>query len=109
MRCHQKAIKAGSLVHFVSADYTVVLPADIQDRQPARDLLKQTRSRFPFVEHIYADREYSGAKTAAMVRSTGCWKIRIVKRSDTHRFVVLPKRWIVERTIKWISYNRRLA
>jgi hypothetical protein len=49
-------------------------------------LLKQTRSRFPFVEHIYADREYSGAKTAAMVCSTGCWKIGIVKRSDAHRF-----------------------
>ena len=85
-----------------------MLPADIQDRHAARDLLKQTRSRFPFVERIYADGGYSGAKTAAMVRSTGCWKIEIVKRSDAHRFVVLPKRWIVERTFAWISRNRRL-
>jgi transposase len=44
-----------------------------------------------------------------MVRSTGCWKIETVKRSDAHRFVVLPKRWIVERTFAWISRNRRLA
>jgi hypothetical protein len=32
-----------------------------------------------------------------------------VKRSDLHRFIVLPKRWIVERTFAWISRNRRLA
>ena len=39
----------------------------------------------------------------------GTWKIEIVRRCDRHRFVVLPKRWIVERTIGWISRNRRLA
>ncbi len=76
----------------------IVLPADIQDRHAAIDLLKQTRSRFPFVERIYADGGYASVKTAASLRSTGCWKIEIVKRSDAHRFVVLPKRWIVERT-----------
>jgi len=35
--------------------------------------------------------------------------LQIVKRSDAHRFIVLPKRWIVERTFAWISRNRRLA
>ena len=44
-----------------------------------------------------------------MVRTTGCWKIEIVKRSYAHRFVVLPKRWIVERTIGWLNRCRRLA
>ena len=37
------------------------------------------------------------------------WKLEIVKRNELHRFVVLPKRWIVERTFAWISRNRRLA
>jgi transposase len=86
----------------------IVLSADVQDRHAAGDLLNQTRSRSSFVERIFADGGYSGAKTAAMVRSTGCWKIEIVKRSDAHRFVVLPKRRIVERTFAWISHNRRL-
>jgi hypothetical protein len=45
---------------------------------------------------------------AKTVAATGCWKIEIVKRSDLHRFVVLPKRWIVERTFARISRNRRL-
>ena len=46
---------------------------------------------------------------AKTIASTGCWKIEIVKRTDHHRFIVLPKRWIVERTFAWISRNRRLA
>ena len=46
---------------------------------------------------------------AAAVARTGAWKIEIVRRCDRHKFVVLPKRWIVERTIGWISRNRRLT
>ncbi len=45
----------------------------------------------------------------ALVRRTGAWTLQIVKRSDLHRFVVLPKRWIVERTFGWIGHCRRLA
>ena len=45
---------------------------------------------------------------AAMAR-TGTWVLQIVRRCDRNRFVVLPKRWIVERTLAWISRNRRLA
>lgn len=85
----------------------IVLPANIQDRHAAIDLLRRTRSRFPFIERIFADGGYAGAKTAAMVGSTGCWKIEIVERSDAHCFVILPKRWLVERTFAWVSRNRR--
>jgi transposase len=44
---------------------------------------------------------------AAAIARTGTCKSEIVRRGDRHRFVVLPKRWIVERTIGWISRNRR--
>ena len=70
---------------------------------------RRTRRLFPFIEHIFADAGYQGAKTAAAIAKTGSWKLEIVKRSEPHRFVVLPKRWIVERTLAWISHNRRLA
>ena len=46
---------------------------------------------------------------AAVVARTGTWKLEIVKRTELHRFIVLPKRWVVERTFAWISRNRRLA
>jgi transposase len=87
----------------------VVHPADVQDRDGAEPLLRRARRLFPFVERLIGDAGYQGPKMAAAVQRTGTWKIEIVRRCDRHRFVVLPKRWIVERTIAWISRNRRLA
>ena len=86
-----------------------VASGDIQDRDAAIPLLGRTRRLFPFIERIFADGGYQGEKTANAVAKTGAWKLEIVKRSDLHRFVVLPKRWIVERTFAWISRNRRLT
>ncbi|UGA48929.1 IS5 family transposase (plasmid) [Bradyrhizobium quebecense] len=87
----------------------VVHPAHVQDRDGARDLLRSARRSFPFIKRIFADAGYQGAKMAEVVADTGCWTIEIVKRNELHKFVVLPKRWIVERTFAWISRNRRLA
>ncbi|MDR0673991.1 MAG: transposase, partial [Zoogloeaceae bacterium] len=42
--------------------------------------------------------------TAAMFAAT----TEIVKRSEVGKFVVLPKRWIVERTFAWLAFSRRL-
>ena len=81
----------------------------VQDRDGARDVLRQARGRFPFIKTIFADAGYQGPKMKSAVAATGAWKIEIVKRTDAHRFVVLPKRWVVERTLAWISRNRRLA
>ena len=87
----------------------VVHPADVQDRDGAGQVLRKARRLFPFIERIFADAGYQGPKMAKTVADTGCWTLEIVKRSDAHRFVVLPKRWIVERTLAWISRNRRLG
>ncbi len=87
----------------------VVHPADVQDRDGAEPLLRQVRRLFPFIERIIGDAGYQGPKMAAAVRRTGTWTLEIVRRCDRHRFVVLPKRWIVERSLAWISQNRRLA
>jgi transposase len=82
----------------------------VQDRDGARLVLDtRTRRLFPFIERVFADAGYQGAALAAAVAKTGAWTLEIVKRSELHRFVVLPKRWIVERTLAWISRNRRLA
>ena len=64
---------------------------------------------FPFIKRIFADGGYAGEKMALVVWCTGAWKLKILKRSDTAGFEVLPRRWIVERTFAWISRNRRLA
>ena len=86
-----------------------VHPASVQDRDGAVTLLRETRKRFPFIERIIGDGGYQGPKMAAVVAKTGAWTLQIVKRPDLGGFVVLPKRWIVERTLAWISRNRRLC
>lgn len=88
----------------------VVHPADVQDRDGAKLVLnRRTRRLFPFIERIFADANYQGPKLAKALAETGTWTIEIIKRNELHRFVVLPKRWIVERTLAWISCCRRLA
>ena len=83
--------------------------ASVQDRDGAEALLQEARRTFPFVERIIGDAGYQGRKMEAAVARTGTWTLQIVRRCDRHSFVVLPKRWIVERTLAWISRNRRLA
>jgi transposase len=88
----------------------VVHPAFIQDRDGAPLVLDvRTRRLFPFIERIFADGGYQGPRLAARLLRTGSWLIEIVKRADIPRFEVLPKRWVVERTLAWISRCRRLA
>jgi transposase len=58
----------------------VVHPADLQDRNGARLVLDaRTRRFFPFIERIFADAGYQGAKAATAVADTGCWMLKIVK------------------------------
>jgi transposase len=87
----------------------VVHRASLQDRDGARRLLRNTARRFPSIVKIFADAGYRGPRMAKVVADTGAWELEIVARAELHKFVVLPKRWIVERTFAWISRNRRLA
>ncbi|QOT71399.1 IS5 family transposase [Sphingobium fuliginis] len=88
----------------------IVHTADIQDRDGGPLLLKRIHRRFPWLPHIFADGGYAGPKFSKKAMKTGNWTIEIVKRSDTARgFLVLPRRWVVERTLAWLNRNRRLA
>src|SRR5271154_1802223 len=87
----------------------MVLPANIQDRDGARELLaaffRQAAPRR--VKHIWADGGYAGTLLGWARRWWRC-TIEIVKRSDLHVFKVLPRRWVVERTFGWLGRYRRL-
>jgi len=87
----------------------VVHAADIQDRDGAPLVLASARSLYPWLHHVFADGGYSGAKLAAALAKSGRWTVEIVKRCDAPGFVVLPRRWVVERTLAWLNRNRRLA
>jgi len=91
--------------------HAIVHPADIQDRDGGGLVMATLFGLYPFLLKLYADGGYQGptfqsAAKAAMARLN----VEIVKRSDqANGFVVLPKRWVVERTFAWLNRCRRLA
>lgn len=88
----------------------IVHAADIQDRDGGVLLMSSLFGLFPFLLKLYADSGYQGPKfQQGLSRVCQQVNVEIVKRSDACRFVVLPKRWIVERTIAWLNRCRRLA
>jgi putative transposase len=103
----------------------LVHPADVTDRDGAKLLLAPLQDRLPRLQHIWADSAYTG-KLAEWVESTlGC-TLEIVKHWWTgvrwvwvgpgqgpptipSGFHVLPRRWVVERTLAWLLMSRRLS
>lgn len=84
--------------------------AGIQDRDGAPDVLKSISVRYPMLRHIFADGGYAGPKLRDALKAIGRWTVQIVKRSDTTEgFEVLPRRWVVERTLAWLNRCRRLS
>jgi transposase len=91
--------------------HALVHPADIQDRDGGALLMATLFGLHPFLLKLYADGGYQGPDfQAAMKRLLSRVNLEIVKRSDFVKgFVVLPKRWLVERTFAWLNRCRRLA
>jgi putative transposase len=86
----------------------MVLPANVQDRDGARRLLGRSLAVYGRIKRIWADGGYAGELVQWIGRSFRC-VLEIVKRSDTvAKFVVLPRRWVVERTFAWLGRYRRL-
>jgi transposase len=88
-----------------------VTAADVQDRDGGIALLATLFGLFPFLKTLFADGAYEGPIFhGALARLLPGLQTEIVKRSDRAQgFVVLPKRWIVERSIAWLNRCRRLA
>ena len=91
--------------------HAIVHSADIQDRDGGALLMASLFGAFPFLVKLYADGGYQGPEfQRAMKRILARVDLEIVKRlGHAKGFVVLPKRWIVERTLAWLGRCRRLA
>jgi transposase len=87
----------------------LVTAASVQDRDAARPLLWNLRKAFPAIKLTWADGGYAGKLvTWASSRLKPKLTLEIVKRpDDLHTFKVLPRRWVVERTLSWITRHRR--
>jgi len=62
-----------------------------------------------FPTHRLADDGYSGQRMVDEVRDEYGWKFEGIKRTELHKFAVIPKRWVVERTIGWMNNWRGLS
>ena len=79
---------------------------NIQDRDGAKLVLVKLLNRFPRLQVIWADAAYA-ARLVAWAWATGGWVLSVVRRNpDSHRFEVLPRRRVVERTLAWMSRCR---
>ena len=88
----------------------IVHEASVQDRDGAPGLVELAAENFPTLATLFADGGYAGEKLEAALAHVEGLVLKIVKRSDHAKgFVVLPKRWIVERTFAWLGRCRRLA
>lgn len=88
----------------------IVHAADIQDRDGGVLLMASLFGLHPFLLKLYADAGYQGPKfQQGMKRVCRAVNVAIVRRCGANKFVVLPKRWIVERTIAWLNRCRRLS
>jgi putative transposase len=88
----------------------IVHSAGIQDRDGAALVLDKIRQRFNWLELVWADGGYNARQVTEAVAKQPSLRIEIIKRSgDMKGFVVLPRRWVVERTFSWFGRNRRLA
>ena len=88
-----------------------ITTADVQDRDALAPLLKDVRAKSPFVTMAFVDSGYRGDEAQRAAFEASRIATTVVKRTDKQikGFVVLPKRWVVERTFGWINRARRLA
>ena len=87
----------------------VVHCAGIQDRDGAKLVCKRLVGKFPRLRLLWADGGYAG-QLVGWIAFFGGWVLSIVKRNNAIKgFVVLPRRWVVERTFAWLMKFRRLS
>ena len=106
-----KGRKIHALVDTVGPPMRVVVhSAGIRDRDGAALVLDKIRDRFPRLGLVRADGGSDAHPVKAALTAIPTLRLEIVKRTDDmKRFVVLPRRRVVERTFSWFGRNRRLA
>ncbi|MFJ6760988.1 MULTISPECIES: transposase [unclassified Streptomyces] len=87
----------------------LVTAADVTDRDAACGMLERLRVRYRKIRLVWADGGYTG-RLVDWAKETLRLTLQIVQRTDDMSgFVVLPRRWVVERTLSWLMRSRRLA
>jgi transposase len=93
------AVDTNGLIHTIE---------EITDREDAIQMCKRHTETLDKVTNILCDGGYTGPSFAQSIKEAIDCSIETIKCTELHKFVVLPKRWIVERTFAWLENYRRL-
>ena len=85
-----------------------VTTANVTDRDGALAMMDKEKEALSEVVKFLVDGGYSGEKFATEVNVILGATVEVAKRNELHKFVVLPKRWVVERSFAWLEKFRRL-
>lgn len=85
-----------------------VTTANVTDRDGAIELTKRCKENLSDTTKMLVDGGYSGEKFASSIKKLIGATVEIVKRNELHKFKVIPKRWVVERSFAWLEKCRRL-
>jgi transposase len=85
-----------------------ITTANVTDRDGAISMFEKATDSLSEVVNVLTDGGYTGIKFADKVKEILGATVEVVKRNELHKFVVLPKRWVVERSFGWLDKCRRL-
>ena len=85
-----------------------VTPANVTDRDGALEMLEKHAPKLTSIIKVLCDGGYTGENFANAVSNLIDAEVEVVIRPELHKFVVMPKRWIVERSFAWLDHYRRL-
>ena len=83
--------------------------ADLQDRDGADYVFEDITDQYPELVKVWADQGYSGELGADLLDQYDMILEIVAKLPEQHGFVVLPRRWVVERSFAWLGRYRRLS
>lgn len=85
-----------------------ITPANATDRAGALTMFEHATHNLSGIQKVLADGGYSGTPFATAIHVLLGAEVEIAKRNELHRFTVIPKRWVVERSFAWLEKCRRL-
>ncbi|WP_342272742.1 IS5 family transposase [Spiroplasma endosymbiont of Acasis viretata] len=85
-----------------------ITTAEKTDRNSAIIMIENEKENLSAVQKILVDAGYTGEKFASKIKTIINANVEVIKRNELHSFVVLPKRWVVERSFAWLEKCRRL-
>ncbi len=85
-----------------------ITTAEITDRSSAVRMVENAKENLSGVKNVLVDAGYTGENFATQIKTIIGATVEVIKRNELHSFVLLPKRWVVERSFAWLEKCRRL-